>query len=80
MQVQVWKGDAQARVQEATIDGIPEVVREPEAWLADGRVVYTSFADPTAPVLRWIDPAHPTVVHTIPTPAGAAPSHPARAG
>jgi hypothetical protein len=47
------------------------------AWLPDGRVVYTSFANPSASVLRWVDPAHPTVVHQIPTPAGASPERPA---
>ncbi|HXB27074.1 MAG TPA: hypothetical protein VNV25_20270 [Gemmatimonadaceae bacterium] len=46
-------------------------------WLSDGRVVYTSWADPTAPVLEWIDPAQPSVLHTIPTPTGSAPAHPA---
>jgi Tol biopolymer transport system component len=49
------------------------------AWLGDGRVVYTSWANPTEPVLEWIDPAHPNVVHTIATPAGSAPAHPAAA-
>jgi len=48
-------------------------------WLSDGRVVYTSWADPTAPVLEWIDPAQPSVVHAIPTPTGSAPAHPAAA-
>jgi len=48
-------------------------------WLSDGRVVYTSWADPTAPALEWIDPAQPSVVHTIPTPTGSAPAHPAAA-
>lgn len=37
------------------------------AWLADGRIVFTTFAGGTAS-LRWIDPAAPTVLHTIPTP------------
>lgn len=48
-------------------------------FLADGRVVYTSWANPTAPTLEWIDPTNPSVIHTIPTPTGSAPAHPAAA-
>jgi hypothetical protein len=48
-------------------------------WLSDGRIVYTSWADPTASTLEWIDPAHPSVIHAIPTPVGSAPAHPAAA-
>jgi TolB protein len=49
------------------------------AWLSDGRIVYTSWANPKAPALEWIDPAHPSVVHTIPTTTGSAPADPAAA-
>ena len=45
-------------------------------WLADGRIVYTSFANPSESTLAWTDPAHPTVAHAIPTPAGSAPARP----
>jgi Tol biopolymer transport system component len=37
------------------------------AWLADGRIVFTTFSGSTAS-LRLIDPAAPTVLHTIATP------------
>ncbi|MEO8334721.1 MAG: hypothetical protein ABI664_07105 [bacterium] len=37
------------------------------AWLADGRIVFTTFNGGAAS-LRWIDPAAPAVLHTIPTP------------
>jgi Tol biopolymer transport system component len=36
-------------------------------FLADGRVVFTTFSGANA-TLRWLDPASPTVLHTIPTP------------
>jgi Tol biopolymer transport system component len=48
-------------------------------WLSDGRIVYTSWANPAGSALAWIDPAHPTVVHAISTPAGSAPARPAPA-
>jgi Tol biopolymer transport system component len=38
------------------------------AWLADGRIVFTDFASSRAPVLEWVDPAAPTVIHLVPTP------------
>jgi dipeptidyl aminopeptidase/acylaminoacyl peptidase len=37
------------------------------AFLADGRIVFTVFGVGTAS-LRWLDPAAPAVLHTIPTP------------
>ncbi|MEP6491700.1 MAG: hypothetical protein ABJF01_03425 [bacterium] len=37
------------------------------SWLADGRVVFTTFTGQAASI-RWVDPASPTVLHTIPTP------------
>jgi Tol biopolymer transport system component len=37
------------------------------AWLADGRIVFTTFTAGVAS-LRWVDPAAPTVLHSIPTP------------
>jgi WD40-like Beta Propeller Repeat len=49
------------------------------AWLADGRVMYTSWDNANASTLHWIDPARPTVIHSIPTPAGSNPAHPALA-
>jgi Tol biopolymer transport system component len=36
-------------------------------WLSDGRIVFTTFTGNT-PSLRWIDPATPSVLHTIATP------------
>jgi Tol biopolymer transport system component len=41
------------------------------AWLTDGRLVYTVFTGGT-PSLRWLDPAAPADVHTIPTGTGDA--------
>lgn len=41
------------------------------AWLADGRIVFTTFAGGTS-TLRWVDPDAPTVLHGIATPALAA--------
>lgn len=49
------------------------------AWLSDGRIVYTSWVNPSASALVWVDPAHPSVLHQIPTPASSAPAHPAAA-
>jgi Tol biopolymer transport system component len=46
------------------------------AWLPDGRIMYTSWINPSVPALLWIDPAHPSVIHAIPTLAGSAPAHP----
>jgi TolB protein len=34
------------------------------AWLPDGRIVFTDFASPN-PVLEWVDPAAPGVVHLV---------------
>lgn len=36
------------------------------AWLPDGRVLFTTFNGATS-VLRWVDPALPLELHTIPT-------------
>jgi Tol biopolymer transport system component len=41
------------------------------AWTPDGRLVYTEFGA-AGGQLRWIDPAFPAIVRTIPTGAGSA--------
>jgi Tol biopolymer transport system component len=50
----------------------PSTAGQP-SWLSDGRIVYTSWtvngADVTSQLV-WIDPASPSVVHTVTTPAG----------
>ena len=47
------------------------------AFTADGRVLYTQFAD-AARTLLWLDPADASTLHTIPTGAGSA-EHPSEA-
>ena len=41
------------------------------AWTADGRLVFTEFAA-NGGQLRWLDPAAPSILHTIDTGAGSA--------